>query len=153
MERKPRTRCDKKESRPIRTVWNENNDLSGGVIIGVFSNMPIQMESAVCDVNRKKGTAFSIRRWLKTQVQKLYVRSKDTETPAGHAGNQTVFFSWRVRTESSFRIVCLKFDCLTDNRCSIVKESVRASPWKKGAQNQPRKNGIFRGKYPLSGNR
>lgn len=115
MERKPRIRCDKKESRPIRTVWNENNDLSGGVIIGVCSNMPIQMEFAVCDTNRKKGTAFSIRRWLKTQVQKLYVRSKDTETPAGHAGNQTVFFSWRVRTESSFRMSCLKCDCLADN--------------------------------------
>ena len=77
--------------------------------------MPIQMESAVCDTNRKKGTAFSIRRWLKTQVQKLYVRSKDTETPAGHAGNQTVFFSWRVRTESSFRMACLECDCLADN--------------------------------------
>ena len=32
---------------------------------------------------------------------------------------------------------------------SSVKESIRASPVKKGAQSQPRKNGIFRGKYSL----
>lgn len=115
MERKPRIGRDKKESRPIRTVWNENNDLSGGVIIGVFSNMPIQMESAVCDTNRKKGNGVFYPTLTENASPETVVRSKDMETSAGHAGNQTVFFSWRVRTESSFRMACLKCDCLADN--------------------------------------
>ena len=122
MERNPRIKRDKKESRTIRTVSNDHNDLSGGNHRMFFQICQFKW-NLLFAIRIEKGNGIFYPTLIENARQKLYTRFKDAETPERDR-LEIKLFSVCVRTESSFRMVCLKFDCLADNRCDMKRPAL-----------------------------